>query len=711
MTFSRQILVGLLLGIATGVFFGERVAFVQVVADAYVKLLQMTVLPYVTVSLIGGLGRLDMEQARALGLRAGVVLLVLWAIAIAGVFLFPLTFPDIETASFFSTTLLEEREPFDFVSLYIPANPFYSLANNVVPAVVLFSVVLGVALIGVPAKQRLLDVLDVATAVMSRANGLIARLMPLGLFAIAAAAAGTLEIEQIERLQVYLIGYVAVALLLSLWILPGLVAAITPVSYREMLSAMHDALLTAFITSNLFIVLPMIVAESQTLLRRHGLQDARHGSLPDVIVPASFNFPHVGKLLTLSFILFAGWFADAAVPVEEYPRLTAAGVLVLFGNINAAVPFLLDLFRIPADTFQLFLATSVVNARFGTLIAATHTVAMALIGSWAVAGRLHLDARRLTRYVVMSLLLTAATVAAARAICLAVVSPDYDRDRVLMSMRLKGAPARMGEAPPQAAEAAPGPAIVRVRRTGVLQVCWPPDALPFAFQNDRGELVGLDVELAQDLATVLGASATFVRAERDDFVAYLTEGRCDIAVGGIAATADRARDLRLSTSYLDETLAFMVPDNLRQAYGTWDHIRRRGSVVIAVPPLRQFEVKLREALPDARFVPVRSAEAIFKDLGAGVEAVALTAERGSAWTLLHPQYSVAIPRPGLVKVPLAFAMAPDDAAFVGLVDTWIELRTKDGTIADQYGRWILGRVDVARRPRWSVMGDVLHWGR
>lgn len=62
----------------------------------------MTVQPYVTVSLIAGLGRLTYQDARALGVKAGAVLLVLWAIALGTVFLFPLTFPELESASFFS---------------------------------------------------------------------------------------------------------------------------------------------------------------------------------------------------------------------------------------------------------------------------------------------------------------------------------------------------------------------------------------------------------------------------------------------------------------------------------------------------------------------------------------------------------------------------------------------------------------------------------
>ena len=47
-------------------------------------------------------------------------------------------------------------ERFDFLELYLPINPFHSLANSVVPAVVLFSIAFGVALIGVPGKQRLI---------------------------------------------------------------------------------------------------------------------------------------------------------------------------------------------------------------------------------------------------------------------------------------------------------------------------------------------------------------------------------------------------------------------------------------------------------------------------------------------------------------------------------------------------------------------------
>jgi len=138
--------------------------------------------------------------------------------------------------------------------------------------------------------------------------------------------------------------------------------------------------------ADLFIVLPILIQACKDLFKRHRLVDDTTRTLPDVIVPTSFNFPHTGKLLSISFILFAGWFADAAVPVTEYPRLALTGLLTLFGSTTAVVSFLLDLFRIPTDTFRLFLATSVVNARFSALLAALHTVDRWLLGSAAILG-------------------------------------------------------------------------------------------------------------------------------------------------------------------------------------------------------------------------------------------------------------------------------------------------------------------------------------
>ena len=103
MTFSGKVMTGLVGGVTTGLFLGELVAPIKIVADGFVKLLQMTVLPYVTISIITSVGTLTHEQARRLGARVGAVLVGLWVVALAFALLFPVVFPPAENATFFSS--------------------------------------------------------------------------------------------------------------------------------------------------------------------------------------------------------------------------------------------------------------------------------------------------------------------------------------------------------------------------------------------------------------------------------------------------------------------------------------------------------------------------------------------------------------------------------------------------------------------------------
>jgi Na+/H+-dicarboxylate symporter len=84
------VIVSLVLGVIAGIFFGEPMGELEILGDAYIKLLQMTVIPYIMVSLIGGLGRLDMNMAKRIGLRGGGLILFLWLLTLLTLLFLPL---------------------------------------------------------------------------------------------------------------------------------------------------------------------------------------------------------------------------------------------------------------------------------------------------------------------------------------------------------------------------------------------------------------------------------------------------------------------------------------------------------------------------------------------------------------------------------------------------------------------------------------------
>ena len=125
---ATQVLIALALGAATGVFFGELAAPLGLLGQVFIGLLQMTVLPYIVVSLSAGLGRLSYSEAKILALRGGGFVLFFWAITLAAVVGIALSFPAWESANFFSQSLTEPEREFDFIKLYIPANPLLEVS-------------------------------------------------------------------------------------------------------------------------------------------------------------------------------------------------------------------------------------------------------------------------------------------------------------------------------------------------------------------------------------------------------------------------------------------------------------------------------------------------------------------------------------------------------------------------------------------------------
>jgi Na+/H+-dicarboxylate symporter/ABC-type amino acid transport substrate-binding protein len=710
-------MLGLAFGIAVGLFFGESMGVLKVVGDVFVRLLQMTVLPYVIVSLIAGLGRLKYEDAKRLGAWGGGLLIVLWTMAFGMVAVMPLAFPPVESASFFSTSMVEIERGVDFVELYIPSNFFYSLSNNVVPAVVVFSLAVGIALIGIERKANLLESLDTLGEAMLRVTSFVVGYTPYGVFAIAAAAAGTMTVEEFERVQIYVFTYVAFALVTAFWLLPGLVSALTPIRHRDVIGVSRDCLLTAFATGSSFVVIPLLAEHSKELLRGAALERDESDALIDVIVPASFSFPHSAKVLTLSFVVFAGWFSDSPIPVQDYFTLAGSGIASVFGSVNVAIPFLLDLMELPHDLFQLFVATSVVNARFGTLVQAMHVLVLTLLGTCALTGIVRFQAWRLLRYAATTVLIVGAVVLGARFLFAFTIDTSYHKDQLAAGMGLallETVPSVFHSEPPPPRVASPGETrLDLVTSSGVLRVCYVTGSPPFTHLNTRGEVVGIDIEMMNSLARGMGLTLEYVpagqRFDRRIAVERLSAGGCDIGISRAVISMSSLSKVAYSDPYMELTLALLVEDHRRREFLTRELIDSNPNLRIAFPNEPYYLKRAKQFLPNAEIIPVENEQQFLKAEPGEYDAMFSAGEVLGAWSLMNPQFGIVVPRPSFQTIPAAYQLPIGEPEWRAAIDAWIELKRTDGTVQKLYDYWVLGKEVAPREPRWSIARDVLGW--
>lgn len=705
-----RILIAIGLGVLVGITLGDLVYPLDFVANGFVRLLQVNVLPYLLGSLIASLGSRKPAEMKIIARYGIALLLAAWAVALTLVLVSPLAWPKFGGAVVVSES--EAGGPIDWLDLYIPSNLFHALSNNLIPAVVLFGILAGLALGQMPSdrKQVLLNALIAFNETMARVSRMILRVTPIGLFAIAAVTAGEVHVHDLLRLQIWLHFYAGATLILSFWLLPGLVARLTPVPFGRFLHSVRNAVVTAAAAGDALVVLPLIAEAGKELLIEANSPPADAERAVGVAVPLLYNFPHAGKVLSLAFLPFAAWFSGSALGAKQLGLLASAGLLSVFGNINAAIPFLLDLLHLPSDLFELFTVSGVVNSHLGSMAAAMHAAALSLLVAAAMLGQLHVSVRRLVRFGLVSAAIVAVFLTGTRALYTWLLPPRPSGLETLAPLALREPLApTVVTTDGTATHPRPGERLKEIEARGVLRVAYFPDQVPWSFVNAAGTLVGYDVEAAHRLAGDLGVKLEFVQTPRESIAEALTSGRIDIVMAGLTGVVSRAQRMELTQPYSTERVGFLVRDYRRDRFASLDTLANGSGLVIRVPKIKESHDLAATLLSQATIRDYVDVEDALRDTRA--DAVLMPVERAYYWSHVRPEFTAIHPEGLNIAVITVYAVPYGESEFRNLVDLWIETRRASGALDEAYGYWIKGRALRPPTQRWSLVRDVFGWRR
>lgn len=713
---SIQIFIALGLGLFMGLFFGESITSIKWIGDAWIRLMQMAVLPYVTASLVSGIGSLDVAIARSMAFRALMLLLLFWLISAVIIVAMPMTFPHWLDASFLSTETINDHPEFNPIELYIPDNPFHSLANSIVPGVVLFSITVGIALIRISEKVVFIHNLKILIEALSKVMSFVVRLTPIGVFSIVAVAAGTLTLEVIAQLEVYFICYIVASLVLTFIILPLIIRTFTPFSYLDIMLFSKAALLTGFVTQNVFVTFPLLISQSKELFEKYHLNSNQADHIVDVVIPVTFNFPNTGRLLALLFIPFAAWMTGSDLELTDYPELISAGIFSLFAKAQIALVFLLDLFRIPHDLFNLYIPSSIINGRFDTLASVMNLFAFSVIISISLNGAMVFNVRKIAingSIIVLSLVVA---VLVTKLSLQAIFKGDYNKDQLLLSMHMQTPYEGM-----QVFYSLPAPTkegrnnlLEKIKERKVLRVGYRSKRYPLMFMNNASQLVGLDVQLLNELAADLGVRIEYYPFEWAHFKDNLNDHQLDI-VPAVAYDTFNMVNLALSDPYLEGQLSILIKDFRRHDFVSIERAKQLKKLRIAILGEPVFVEKIFQRVQSQlvgvaiEVVAVSNYDEYFA-LGDEIDGLVETREIATALALMHPQYTAIIPQNSKLSFPVAFATPYGETEFANFLSQWITVKKTNGYIQDAVEYWVYGRGAKPHSPRWSIKHDVLHWG-
>jgi ABC-type amino acid transport substrate-binding protein len=243
----------------------------------------------------------------------------------------------------------------------------------------------------------------------------------------------------------------------------------------------------------------------------------------------------------------------------------------------------------------------------------------------------------------------------------------------------------------------------RMKRRGILRVGYYENSMPFVFENDSGNLVGFDIDMAHQLARDLDVSLEFVPITTGKLIPWLKADYYDIVMSDVFLSSEYAKEIMLSKSYMEVSLALLTKNEFN-SFNSFQEAIALDTFTLGYFVRKEIAQDFISYFPKGGIVGMDSYDSLFSDSytdSLKMDALLTSAERASAWTVFHPDYKVVNPLPYHMYNSLVFPLATDEV-WREYVNRWIDYREKDGTIQRMYDQWILGKEYRQSTASWSV---------
>lgn len=378
---AKKILIATVLGIVIGALFGEKLQFLQIVGDIFLRLVQMNIVLLVLGHIIEAVGNLNPKELGKLGAKTFSIFIVSSVIAAAwgvvtgllfrpgwGMDVTQLPVGEIQAGTMsISQTILS----------FIPSNIVGSMAGGTVIHVILYGILFGLGAGYVASERndrRMLDLISIFNKTIIRMLGIVMVLAPVSIGTIMITTVGKMGVGIILPLAKYLGIYGAATLVY--WILWQLiVCGFCKVSLARLIRNMASISLMAITTVSSAITLPTTLRDGQEkcgigsktakLVLPLGMSlncngAAMHMAITIITIAQMYGIQfETGKLIYLVVLAALASMANAVAPGAGLVSLSimvpAMGLplesIALFASVDYFVGMLRTILNVDADIF------------------------------------------------------------------------------------------------------------------------------------------------------------------------------------------------------------------------------------------------------------------------------------------------------------------------------------------------------------------------
>lgn len=229
----------------------------------------------------------------------------------------------------------------------------------------------------------------------------------------------------------------------------------------------------------------------------------------------------------------------------------------------------------------------------------------------------------------------------------------------------------------------------RVMNDGKIRIGLDDAYPPMAFRDDNNELIGYDIDLANEIASRMGIDIEWVPSEWSGVILALTSGKFDLLMSGLSMTKERAQEIDFSPAYILQGQVVVVKEG-EDSIKTKEDLK--GKVVGT--QLGSTGEKAAEKLEGLKELKKYSkyTEAFLDLSNDRIEAIVVDEVVGRHYLTKRPnEFKVQF---SLVDEPVGIGFRKQDKALQEAVNSVLKEMTEDGTTAEISERWFGENISV-----------------
>ncbi len=226
-----------------------------------------------------------------------------------------------------------------------------------------------------------------------------------------------------------------------------------------------------------------------------------------------------------------------------------------------------------------------------------------------------------------------------------------------------------------------------IQKRGKLRVGMEPGYMPFELKNQKGQIIGFDVDMATRMAKAMGVELELVDTAWDGIIPALLTGKFDVLMSGMTLTQERNMSINFAPPYIVIGQSILIKKDLDGTVKSYKDLND-AKYTIASKLGTTGEQATKRMIPNAKYISYETEQEGVLELVNG---------KIDAFIYDLPYNTVAVGQKGQGKIvhldtpftfePLAWAVRKGDVDILNWMENFMYQIRNDGTYDKIYKKW------------------------